>query len=219
MRGVGHRDDAVMARAVYEASAKDYARQVGTSISARTETADDRGLLLDLVRSARAGPIADLGSGPGRVAAMCQTEGRAAVGVDMTLAMLRVGHEAHPQVRFVAAFLSSLPFAAGSFSAAVLWYSIIHAAPSHLEALFVEVRRIVVPGASALIAFQAGDGDRHERADAHGTGMTMTSWRHDPGFVRAALSASGFEVFAVKVRAPELPHESAAQAFLSARAH
>jgi hypothetical protein len=136
----------------------------------------------------------------------------------MTLAMLREGHEAHRLVPFVGAYLSSLPFADASFSAAVMWYSIIHSAPTQLEAIFVEVRRIVVVGASVLIAFQVGDGDRHELADAYGTGMTMTSWHHDPGFVRGALTASGYEARDVRVRAPELPHESAAQAFLSASA-
>lgn len=218
MRSVGDRDETEVARAVYESTAADYARLVGTSISAVTEIADDRRLLLDLVRGAGVGPIADLGSGPGRVAAMCQLEGRPAVAVDMAFAMLREGHDVHRQVQFVAAYLSSLPFAEASFSAAVLWYSIIHAAPAQLEALFVEVRRIVVASASVLIAFQAGDGDPHHRADAYGTGMTMTSWRHDPGFVRGALSASGFEACDVRVRAPELRHESAAQAFLSASA-
>jgi len=218
MRGVGDRDEAVVARAVYEATAADYARLVGTSISAATEVADDRRLLLDLVRGA-GGPIADLGSGPGRVAGMCQLEGRPAVAVDMAFAMLREGHEAHPQVPFVAAYLSSLPFAEASFSAAVLWYSIIHSAPAQLQPVFVEVRRIVVAGASVLVAFQSGDGELHQREDAYGTGMTMTSWRHDPGVVREALRASGFEACDVRVRAPELPHELVEQAFLSAVAY
>jgi len=215
---VGDRDETVIARAVYEATAADYTRLVGTSISAATEIAEDRRLLLDLVRGAGAGPIADLGSGPGRVAAMCQLEGRDAVAVDMAFAMLREGQDAHREVPFVAAYLSSLPFVAASFSAAVMWYSIIHSAPAQLEALFGEVRRIVVSGASILIAFQAGDGDPHQRADAYGTGLTMTSWRHDPGFVRAALTASGFDASDLRVRAPELAHESAAQAFIAARA-
>src|SRR4051794_3823377 len=76
MRRVVDRDETAVARAVYEATAADYVRLVGTSISAATESAGDRRLLLDLVRGAREGPVADLGSGPGRVAAMCQLEGR-----------------------------------------------------------------------------------------------------------------------------------------------
>lgn len=218
MHEVSHRDDTVAARAVYEATAADYVRLVGTSVSAATETADDRRLLLELIGGAGPGPIADLGSGPGRVAAMCQRQGRAAVAVDMSLAMLQAGRDAHGQVPFVAAYLSSLPFASGSFGAAVLWYSIIHAAPAQLDTLFAEVRRIVLKGSSVLVAFQAGEGDRHERTNAYATGITMTSWRHDPGFVRDALRGTGFEACDVKVRTPELAHESAPQAFLSARA-
>jgi ubiquinone/menaquinone biosynthesis C-methylase UbiE len=218
VRCVGDGDDAVTARAVYEATSGEYARLVGTSISAATETAEDRRLLLDLVRAAGRGPIADLGSGPGRVAALCQREGRPAVAVDMAVAMLRAGRAAHPHVPFVAAYLSVLPFADASFRAAVLWYSIIHTAPAQLDALLREVRRTVVANAPVLLAFQAGEGDPHQRADAYGTGMTMTSWRHDPDVVRAALIASGFEACEVTVRAPALPHESTDQAFVSARA-
>lgn len=218
MRQVAHPDDLVAARAVYESTAADYVRLVGTAISEATETADDRRLLLDLIRTAGDAPVADLGSGPGRVAALCQREGREAVAVDMTVAMLREGRAVHPQVGFVAGHLSALPFAAGSFGAAVLWYSIIHAAPAQLDALFGEVRRIVATGSSILVAFQAGDGGRHERADAYGTGVALTSWRHDAVLVEASLTSAGFEVRAAAVRSPELPHESAPQAFLSATA-
>lgn len=149
---------------------------------------------------------------------MCQREGREAVAVDVTVAMLRESRAERPHLRFVAAYLSALPFAAESFSAAVLSYSIIHAAPAQLEGLFAEVHRIVATDSSILIAFQAGEGDRHERGDTYGTGMAMTSWRHDPGLVETSLTSAGFEVRAVKVRMPELPHESTPQAFLSASA-
>jgi ubiquinone/menaquinone biosynthesis C-methylase UbiE len=182
------------------------------------ETADDRQLLVDLLRAAGIGPVADLGSGPGRVAAMCHEQGVESIAVDMAVAMLQIGHEKHRQVSFVAGYLSSLPFATGSFSAAVLWYSIIHAPAADLEALFAEVHRVLASGSSVLVAFQAGDGGAHERLDAYGTGFAMTSWRHEPAVVAAALSRSGFDACAVKVRAPELLHETTPQAFISATA-
>jgi ubiquinone/menaquinone biosynthesis C-methylase UbiE len=215
MRVVRARDETTIARAVYDATASEYARLVGTSISATTETDDDRRLLLDVVRAARE-PIADLGSGPGRVAALCEREGRPAVAVDMSMAMLRAGQAAHPHVRFAAAHLSSLPFSSGSFGAAVLWYSIIHAAPPQLAVVFGEVRRIVAPGAAVLVAFQSGGSEIHRRTDAYGTGMTMTSWRHDPAVVADALTSCGLEARDVRVRASELPHESTPQAFVVA---
>jgi SAM-dependent methyltransferase len=202
------------ARAVYEATAHEYARFAGTTISDATETADDRQHLTDALRRAGRGPVADLGSGPGRVAAMCQALDLAAVAVDMTVAMLRTGHEHHPRIPFVAGYLSSLPFRTGSFGGAVLWYSIIHTPPAGLGPLFAEVRRVVAGGAPVLVAFQAGHGEAHERPDAYGTGHTLVSWRHEPGFVAAALDGSGFADGELKVRPPELPHESAPQAFV-----
>ena len=218
MRCVAGRDGIEMARAVYEATAPDYVRLVGSTISAATETAEDRRLLADLLRTAGTTPVADLGSGPGRVAAMCQEQGIKSIAVDMTVAMLQLGRKKHRHVSFVAGYLSSLPFASGSFSAAVLWYSIIHTSAADLEALFAEVRRVVASGSSVLVAFQAGDGGAHERLDAYGTGFTLTSWRHDPAVVAAVLSRSGFAAHTVKVRAPELVHETAPQAFISATA-
>lgn len=217
MRCVAHRDDTVMARAVYEATAPDYVRLIGSTISSASETAYDRQLLEDLLRTAGTRPVADLGSGPGRVAAMCHEQGIESIAVDMAVAMLQLGREKHRQVSFVAGYLSSLPFATGSFSAAVLWYSIIHAPVADLEALFSEVRRVVASGSSVLVAFQAGDGGAYERLDAYGTGITMTSWRHEPAVVAEALRRSGFEACSVKVRAPELLHENAPQAFIWVR--
>jgi hypothetical protein len=129
-----------------------------------------------------------------------------------------MGHERHHGVSFVAGYLSSLPFASGSFRAAVLWYSIIHTPVADLGALFAEVRRVVASGASVLVAFQAGDGGAHERPDAYDTGLTMTSWRHEPDVVAAAMRGSGFGACALTVRAPELSHETAPQAFISATA-
>lgn len=216
MRDVAHPDDTVAARAVYEATAPDYARLVGSTISAATETDEDRQLLADLVRLAGTGPIADLGSGPGRVAAMCHEHGVDSIAIDMALGMLRIGRGLHRHVPFVAGYLRSLPFVAGSFSAAVLWYSIIHTPPADLGAVFAEVHRVVAPGAPVLVAFQAGDGGAHERPDAYGTAITMTSWRHEPAAVAAALTASGFVASRAEIRAPELPHESSPQAFVSA---
>jgi SAM-dependent methyltransferase len=218
MRYVNHPDHIVMARAVYEATAPAYQRLVGSTISAATETAADRQLLEDLLRLVGTGPVADLGSGPGRVAAMCHEHDLDSIAVDMAFAMLRIGRETHRHIPFVAGYLPALPFVAGSFSAAVLWYSITHTPPADLEALFAQVRRVVAPGSSVLVAFQAGDGGVHERTDAYDAGMTMISWRHEPAVVAAALTASGFVSVGAKVRAPELPHETGPQAFVSATA-
>jgi SAM-dependent methyltransferase len=227
-QGVRERRDTTTARRVYEASAVRYVRGVGTRISAVTETADDRRLLTDLLRAADhrdllerhpgRGPVADLGCGPGRVAAMCHELGVDAVGVDMSVTMLRMGRGAHGSIPFVAGYLSCLPFASGSFRAAVLWYSIIHAPPADLATLFAEVRRVVTAGSPLVVAFQAGDGRAVSRSDAYDSGITLTSRRHEPGVVATTLNESGFEVRAVEVRPPALAHETDPQAFVLATA-
>ena len=206
------------ARAVYEATSAEYVRLVGSEISGTTETSEDRSLLEDLLRDARSGPLADLGSGPGRVAAMCREQGVDSVAVDMAVAMLRVGRDVHGEVPFVAAYLSSLPFRSATFSATVLWYSIIHTSPADLGPLFAEVRRVTGSGAPVLVAFQAGDGAAQQRIDAYGTAVTMTTWHHQPSDVVASLRVSGFSRPEVTVRPPALAHETARQAFVRATA-
>lgn len=93
--------------------------------------------------------------------------------------MLALARDAHPNIRFDEGVLTALPSGAGSVLGAVYWYSIIHTPPSHLAEVFAEAERILVVGAPVLVAFQAGRGEPVHRADAHGTSITLTNYRHD----------------------------------------
>jgi 2-polyprenyl-3-methyl-5-hydroxy-6-metoxy-1,4-benzoquinol methylase len=75
-------DDAT--RAAYDATAEFYARVVGTEVSPDFEGPLDRALLAAFaeVVQTRAGVVADIGCGPGRVAAFLAARGVEVVGVD-----------------------------------------------------------------------------------------------------------------------------------------
>lgn len=100
---------------------------------------------------------------------------------------------------------------------AVYWYSIIYTPPECLSAVFADLARIVRPGGHALLAFQAGHGETVRTDRAHGTDLTLTSYRHDVRSVRHRLEDAGLTVFATTVREPVLEHESDPQAFVFAR--
>lgn len=84
-------------RAVYDATAARYARLVGTELTAAFEGPIDRALPAAFVESLgdSAEPVADVGCGPGRVAACLAARGIDVVGVDVSPAMLAVARDAH----------------------------------------------------------------------------------------------------------------------------
>lgn len=205
------------ARAVYDASAEWYLGFVGTELSSATEDAVDRSLLVafgELVAELPPAPVADVGCGPGRVAALLSRLGVDVVGIDVSTAMLAAARSAHPQIPFEEGRLDRLPFVDGSLSGVVCWYSIIYTPPQHLDRAFAEASRVLRPGGQVLLAFQAGAGEGVERVGAQGTTHTLTSYRHGVDDVTDRLEAAGFEVHTTALRVPRLDHESAHQAFV-----
>ena len=208
------------ARAVYDATAEVYAQLVGTELTADIEGPVDRaflGAFVEFVSGATAGLVADVGCGPGRVAAFLAARGLDVVGVDVSPAMLAVARDAHPGIRFDEGRLTALSFADGSLAGAVCWYSIIHTPPDQLDDVFAELTRVLARDGHLLVAFQAGDGGRVQRADAYGTDISLTNYRHSADDVTRHMAAAGLRVHARAEREPELQHESTPQAFILAR--
>lgn len=210
--------DLAATRASYDATAELYVRSIGTEISESIEAALDRSILQDFASLFSAGGrVADLGCGPGRAAAILATTGAEVIGIDLSLAMVAIGHRVHPQLCFAVGDLSALPLADRSLDGVACWYSIIHTEPERLDMMFDEIARVLVPHGYLLVAFQAGGGERVHRTDVQGTPVTLTTHRHDPDDVVGRLTRAGFEVASCVVRGPELAHESTAQAFVVSR--
>ena len=206
-------------RTVYDATAETYGQLVGTELSAAFEGPVDRALLAAFVEHVGVTvlPVADVGCGPGRAAAFLAAQGFDVVGVDVSQAMLTVARNAHPGIRFEEGRLTALPFSDRSLGGAVCWYSIIHTPSEHLGEVFAELNRVLSCGGNLLLAFQAGDGQGVQIADAYGTGISLTSYRHLPDEVARTLISEGLEVRARAVREPEMDHETSPQAFILAR--
>ena len=210
------------ARAVYEASADTYVQFVGTEISAATEAPVDRSLLrafVDLVKAGASTRVADVGCGPGRVAAFLVTHHLEVIGLDPSPAMLAAARMAHPDIQFEGGQLDDLPIPAASLGGVVCWYSIIYTPPEYLGDAFPELARVLRPGGYLLLAFQAGGGESVLRTDVHGTALSLTSYRHRLGDVTDRLEEAGLSVRATALREPEFDHETTPQAFVIARNH
>jgi ubiquinone/menaquinone biosynthesis C-methylase UbiE len=211
-------DHVATARAVYDRAAPRYVQFVGTEISSATEGPIDRSLLVafvELIKRQTVARVADVGCGPGRVAAFMAERGLDVVGVDVSPAMLAVARTAHPHIKFEEGQLDALPIEAGELAGAVCWYSIIYTPPDRLAEAFRELTRVLIPGGYLLLAFQA-DGEPVHRADAHGTHLPLTSYRHSVQEVAGSLEDTGFKVYATVLRAAELEDETTSQGFVIA---
>jgi SAM-dependent methyltransferase len=145
----------------YDGVAVAYAERFRTALEGKPL---DRALLAafaELVRTAGAGPVADLGCGPGRVTAHLHSLGLAAFGIDLSPAMVVLARQAHPGLRFEEGSITALDLADGVLSGIVAWYSIIHTPPEQVPVVFAEFHRVLAPGGQLLLAFQAGDDPLH----------------------------------------------------------
>jgi ubiquinone/menaquinone biosynthesis C-methylase UbiE len=129
--------------------------------------------------------------------------------------MLAIARTAHPHIEFQEGQLDALPIDTGVLAGAVCWYSIIYTPPDRLAEAFGELKRVLIPGGSLLLAFQA-EGEPVHRADAQGTKLPLTSYRHHVQQVAGCLEDTGFMVSATVLRAPELEGETTSQGFVIA---
>ncbi len=183
-----------------------------------TEGPIDRSLLvafIELIKRRTVISVADVGCGPGRVAAFMAERGLDVVGVDVSEAMLAVARAAHPHIKFEEGQLDALPIDTGVLAGAVCWYSIIYTPPDRLAEAFGELKRVLMPQGFLLLAFQA-EGEPIHRADAQGTHLPLTSYRHKVQEVAGFLEDTGFKIYATVLRSPELEGETNSQGFVVA---
>jgi ubiquinone/menaquinone biosynthesis C-methylase UbiE len=208
------------ARAFYDASAERYVQFTGTEISLATEGPVDQSLLMAFIELTKMSGLtraADVGCGPGRVAAFMAAGGLDPIGVDVSPAMLEIARKAHPALHFEEGRLDKLPFDDGTLGGAVCWYSIIYTPPQLLDEAFAELKRVLAPAGCLLLGFQAGGGETVQQGKTLGMTHSMTAYRHNVDDVTRSLSNAGLQIYATAMREPELEHESSAQAFVIAR--
>ena len=145
--------------------------------------------------------VIDVGCGAGRMRKYLNDAGLNDSGVDLSPEMVRIAQELHPQLSFEVGELTNLPAAVAAADGILAWYSIIHSPRTPLPAIAREFWRVLRPGGSALLAFQAGSG--HRIIDrAYGHDVELRAELHSPDEVVARFAEQGFVVCAQLVRAP-----------------
>lgn len=162
--------------------------------------------------------VADLGCGPGHIAKYLRDRGVAVVGIDLSPAMVRCATRLCPGIEFRVGDITALDAPAGSFAGLIAFYSIVHFTGGELESVFREWRRVLVPGAAALVAFHIGYEVNHVD-DLWGRPVSLDFRFHQPATVMQALTAAGFTVSEVTERDPYPDAEYPSQrCYLFARA-
>lgn len=204
-------------RTFYDAVADDYAEHFRDALAARPM---DRAVLAgfaELVRAADAGPVADLGCGPGQVTAHLAGLGLPVFGVDLSPQMVALARRTHPEARYEVGAMTDLDLPDGALGGIVAYYSIIHTPQERLPELFAEFHRLLAPGGYLLVAFQVGDEPLHV-AEPFGHPVSLDFRRRRPDRIAGLLAGAGLEVRTRLLHEPdEGLGESTRQAFLIAR--
>lgn len=112
----------------------------------------------EFTRASDAGPVAELGCGPGYVAAHLRDLGLDVFGVDLSPIMVDLAREAYPDLRFEVGSMGALDLPDGELGGIVSWYSVIHAPPQEIPSYFAEFRRVLALGGTLLLAFFESEG-------------------------------------------------------------
>ena len=189
----------MVTRQSYDSVAEAYAEQLSDELAHKPL---DRHLLDRFAESVRGcGPVADLGCGPGHVARYLSEQGVAMLGIDFSPGMIEVAKRRHPGVEFRVEDMLHLSAAGESLAGAVLFYAIVHFEAAELPEVFREVRRVLMPGGLALLAFHVGDEVVH-RDELFGAPVALDFRCHEPEAVIDSLQRADLPVIEQTIREP-----------------
>jgi SAM-dependent methyltransferase len=191
-------------RHTYGTIAEEYARRFASELDHKPL---DCALLQALIGETPAGAlIADVGCGPGHVAAFLAAHGAPALGVDLSPKMVELAGRLYPSVEFSVGDMLSLPAADGACGAIVSLYSVIHLDDDELALACAEFARVLPPGGPALIAFHGGTEVRR-LDDWWGNAVSLDAYFRTAADVTEVLEGAGLHVEARLEREPYLAVE------------
>lgn len=204
-------------RTSYDAVADGYADQFREELASKPLDRALLGWFAELTQDA--GPVADLGCGPGSVTAHLNALGVTAFGIDLSPEMVVVARRLHPGLRFEVGSMLTLDLPDGGLAGITAWYSTIHVPDERLPEAFAEFHRVLAPGGHVLLAFQVGDEPVH-RTEGLGHALSLVFHRRRPDHVAELLTRAGLSMRTTILREPEDYRggvEKTQQAYLLAR--
>jgi SAM-dependent methyltransferase len=177
-------------RASYDTVAASYADLLRTELDGAPLSRAMLAAFAELVRGA--GPVADVGCGPGRVTAHLAALGLDAYGIDLSPGMVAVARRDHPGLRFEEGSMTALDVKDDALAGVLAWYCTVHTPVDELPPVYAEFHRTLAPGGHLLTAFKVGTGEYH-LDQAYGHPVRLEVYRYEPEEVAGLLTAAGFE--------------------------
>ncbi len=143
----------------YDAVAVLYAELARDSLDALPLDRAVLAAFAELARANGAGPVAELGCGPGYLTAHLRDLGLDVFGIDLSPVMIDLARETYPDLRFELGSMDALDLPDGKLNGIVSWYSVIHAPPQDVPSYFAEFRRVLAPGGHLLLGFFESEGE------------------------------------------------------------
>ena len=175
----------------YDRVAAEYARRIYDELQHKPL---DRHLLDRLVTQVGdLGTICDLGCGPGQVAAYLQGPGAEVLGVDLSPGMVTLAQQRHPAISFYQGNMLALDWPDESWGGVAAFYSIIHIPREEVATALREIRRVLKPGGTLLLAFHVGEQTVH-LDEWWGEPVALDFAFFQPEAMEAWLKAAGYRV-------------------------
>ncbi|MHB1008317.1 MAG: DUF480 domain-containing protein [Propionibacteriaceae bacterium] len=191
------RDQAV--QRTYDVVAEAYAEQYDDELCHKPFDA----WLLDRIAAGADGPVVDVGTGPGHVAARLAAAGAAVTGIDTSFGMVAEARARHPEVTFEVGDLRRLlrPRTAAGWSAITAWYALVHLTESELSGAIGALASTLAHGGALALALHMGPETRHV-TELLGHVVDVDFVLHDPDVVLSAVTGAGLEISEWYVRSP-----------------
>jgi SAM-dependent methyltransferase len=154
-------------RRSYDSVARCYVDEIGDELGGKPL---DRALLPTMAELAGSGLVADIGSGPGHVAAFLGRRSVRTIGLDLSHSMCAIGRRG-TSLPFCAADMTKLPLASGSLTGIVCLYAVIHLEAVCRGRAYREFARTLSPNGYILISFHVSDAEVPA-----GGARTFTEW-------------------------------------------
>jgi SAM-dependent methyltransferase len=146
--------------ASYDRVADEYARRIHAELAYKPF---DRELLDGFAARVKdRGPVADLGCGPGLVAAYLAAQGVTSVfGLDVSPNMIAHATQLYPGLDFRVGDFSALEAPDNAWAGITAFYSLIHKPRADVQSVLREFQRVLAPGGLLLLAYHVGKEVRH----------------------------------------------------------
>ncbi len=201
--------------ASYDRVAREYAEHLYGELEGKLL---DRELLDRFAERLRnAGPVCDLGCGPGQIARYLRDRGVEVHGIDLSPGMVAEAQRLNPDIPFSRGDMLALDSKDGAWAGIAAFYAIVHLLPEQIPQAFAEMKRVLRPGGLLLLAFHVGEEIIH-RDELWGQEVDLDFRFFLPEDIEAALRSAGFEIDKVHIREPypEVEHPSR-RAYILAR--